>query len=423
MVCKNAEVTAYINQGKGKFTEGSNFTLESGVCSDSKTQSLMGDFNHDGIDDLMTFNTKGKYALFLANNPNTTNNKLHSVTSTDHTLLRLEYKNLIDEEIYNPTTSIVPGLHNIDKLNKLVVSQVAYNNGIGGTNITSYHYSGLRVERKKQKLSGFASISEQTVSKLTITDYYQTYPLFGVIKQSREYVADILINQANYEYISQNSTEIYTTHLTSKQEMSAFKWNIVSKISTNYSSYDDYGNPELIQVITNVDGAVTTKTSTNKYTNDTDKWILARLTSSSVLHQADTSDTITRSSSFSYDTDTGALISETAEPDHKLSLTTYYQYDNFGNKIQTAVTSSQESRITNFSYDDQGINLISTTNAKGHKTQFAYDSFNNLISRLDANNLNTQYQYDSLGRKLIIIAADGALHNHSYEWDNSIGKC
>jgi hypothetical protein len=72
----------------------------------------------------------------------------------------------------------------------------------------------------------------------------------------------------------------------------------------------------------------------NTYDNDSAKWHLGRLKTARVTHGAINTPSITRTSSFTYNSD-GLLKSETIAPNTDKSLTTTYEYDSFGNKTKT----------------------------------------------------------------------------------------
>ncbi|VVM19854.1 hypothetical protein BSPWISOXPB_3809 [uncultured Gammaproteobacteria bacterium] len=92
----------------------------------------------------------------------------------------------------------------------------------------------------------------------------------------------------------------------------------------------------------------------NTYDNDSAKWHLGRLKTAEVTHGAINTPSITRTSSFTYNSD-GLLKSETIAPNTNKSLTTTYEYDSFGNKTKSTVTGSGiVSRSTTVEYSTDG---------------------------------------------------------------------
>lgn len=116
--------------------------------------------------------------------------------------------------------------------------------------------------------------------------------------------------------------------------------------NTTYSGYDDYGN---LLSSTSVDYddenlAVVARqvTTTNVYTNDTSRWILGRLTDSTVTSTRG-SLSASRRTTFGYNVETGQIDTERLQPtgSSSESLLKVHVYDPYGNEVKTAVCSSQ----------------------------------------------------------------------------------
>ncbi|MCF3945758.1 RHS repeat-associated core domain-containing protein [Acidiphilium iwatense] len=111
--------------------------------------------------------------------------------------------------------------------------------------------------------------------------------------------------------------------------------------------------------------------------------------------------TITRTSSWTYDPNTGLVTSQTIEPGSADAVTTSYTYDAYGNK--TAVTVSApgvQSRTTTTTYDSNGEFVTKVTNALNQSETWSYDPrFGVPDSHTGPNGLTTSWVYDSLGRK------------------------
>ncbi len=136
--------------------------------------------------------------------------------------------------------------------------------------------------------------------------------------------------------------------------------------------------------------------------------------------------TITRHSNFSYDTQTGLLLTETIEP-NKVSYTQTksYEYDVYGNIVSVIVSGTDvESRTTSTVYDNRGQFSDAIVNALGHETTMVHDPrFSAMIEQTDPNDLVSQVEYDDLGRKKKKIAPDGNRVVYDYLYCSEVAWC
>lgn len=130
---------------------------------------------------------------------------------------------------------------------------------------------------------------------------------------------------------------------------------------------------------------------------------------------------VTRTTDFTYYAD-GSLKAEIREPDNaQLKLETGYQYDAWGNRIETTVSSpatGSAAIVTTKSsdtYDARGQFPVTQKNALGHASTTAYDARYGTVSRIDdANQLAMQVEYDGFGRKVLEISPDGTRRKWAY---------
>ncbi len=156
---------------------------------------------------------------------------------------------------------------------------------------------------------------------------------------------------------------------------------------------------------------------------------------------AQASSSITRTSAWTYDPNSGLVTSETIQSnatspstcvtagDNTCSVTTTYTYDSYGNKLTTTITGTSlptplngsgtavPARKTTTTYDSQGEFATQTTNALTQTESWVYDPrFGEPLSHTGPNGLTTTWGYDSLGRKVYQTLADGTFTEWAYDY-------
>src|SRR3990167_8375750 len=109
------------------------------------------------------------------------------------------------------------------------------------------------------------------------------------------------LNQSYYlPYVKQNIETAYDLNGTQLS------------VKTTTTTIDDYANPtEIVQTAQDSTGTYTTDTK-NQYTNDLIHWWIGELTQAQVTVSAPDTSTITRTSSYTYDPNTGMLQTSTS---------------------------------------------------------------------------------------------------------------
>jgi len=133
---------------------------------------------------------------------------------------------------------------------------------------------------------------------------------------------------------------------------------------------------------------------------------------------------ITRTTSYEYDADTGLLTKEIVEPDNaQLRIDIEYpiaNYDSYGNRTKVTVsspatgTAAIASRSSSTAYDTRGRFVDTSSNALNQSTTVAFDArFGTLTKLTGPNQLSTTWSYDNFGRKINETRADGT----QTKWD------
>ena len=385
-----------------------------------------GGINGDGFPDIIqSYKGSSGHKLKVRINTNKTL-QIKNITNEKDENIDVEYSTLQDSEIYNSDSNSTYPKADIKKSSMILVKSLKADNGVGGQNETLFSYKNFKIDIKKGSL-GFEQTTTITpvLNAKTVVEFHQEYPFIGVKKSSQSYLNGIKIQdetitleQANY-YTNQKILNLQT--LQTQQNKYDIDGTYLLTQQTNNSNFDKFGNIGTIQQITTNNVETYEKLSTNTYTNDETKWILARLTDASVKHIHTDGSHLTKSSSFSYDINKGILISETIEPNNPKSISKYYTYDSYGNKTQEVIKANGETdRSSSFIYDSTHKNIIQVTNPLGFSEKSEYNITNQVVKHTDINGLVTTFTYDAMGKKKSQTNPDGTVTTWEHQWDNTL---
>ncbi len=399
--------SVYLNDGTGNSYSQTNGAATYAM---DKWHFYMGDFNGDGKTDFLctsdwnNSNWDG-YQLFLM--PENNVNLISGITDGLGNTTSISYKYLSDKSVYERGTSSVYPMSSIGS-SWPVVSSTKTPNGIGGYNLTTYRYKNAMLHRRGRGLLGFeyVTIKDETNNTTTINLYEVNTDEYVIAqKYSETRIGNTLVNKstADNKLFYQNfsyGNHVFTYIPVSTHEKS-FEYNSGTLISdvTTTREYDKYGNSTKISTVS---GDLTTE-NINKYINNESKWLLGRLTESTVTKN-NSHGTITKKSRFEYDTSSGLLDTEYTEPDNPtLGYKKTYTHDAYGNIIRSTIVPNNNSvSITqSTSYDGNGRYITSTTDPLNFtKTNTIDTDYGVLLSSKDENGIVTTNTYDKFGRLL-----------------------
>ncbi len=100
--------------------------------------------------------------------------------------MAITYKPLTDSSVYSLKDSAATYPVQHIQASLYVVSAIASSNGIGGTNRTTYTYSGAKMHLQGRGFLGFRSMQSTDVQAGTRTTTYfrQDYPYIGLVESS-----------------------------------------------------------------------------------------------------------------------------------------------------------------------------------------------------------------------------------------------
>jgi RHS repeat-associated protein len=304
---------------------------------------------------------------------------------------------------------------------RYAVSQVARANGIGGTNTTTYSYSGFFKDTQGRDDHGFSQVVvTDPVGKVTTTNYYMSFPLTNMIQSEFIVLGGVELKSTTNTVVANqigNGTEgvKYYSALTTRTVVSEHDSNSAAlRTATTDYTHDAFGNAS--EVVTSVSGMFT-QTENYTYVNDVTNWILGQLMASSIRKVLGNSD-ITRHVTYQHDAASGLttqMIVEPGDPVHQ--VTTSYIYDDFGNLKSTTISASGVGARTKTSvYDVRGQFKTQDCDAAGACHNYVRSEFNYStppysiyqIADTDPNGLVTTRFYDLLDRLVRTVRPDGS---------------
>lgn len=326
-----------------------------------------------------------------------------------------------------PTQSIDGALY--------VVSRVDASNGLGSCPgncySSTYGYAMAKTDLTGRGFLGFGQVivTDLQTNVVQTTNYSQVFPYTSeVTSQTKTHSSTTLSSVTNT--LANNSgcgitpagSGVYATCTTQSATAASDLNGAAFPTVTTSNTYDNYGNALTVNVSMS-DGSY--KNTTNTYNNDATNWFLGRLLSTSVTSHVGSS-TLTRSSSFSYDSTTGLLTQEVIAPgvstcnsgSSSCTVTTTYTYDAFGHRITTTVTGTGiTTRSSAAVYDSFGQFQIKAINALNQSESWVYDArFGTPTSHTGPNLLTTSWAYDNFGRITQENRPDGTITKTSYAY-------
>ncbi|CDT87032.1 Rhs family protein-like protein [Vibrio coralliirubri] len=303
-----------------------------------------------------------------------------------------------------------------------VVKALKRSNGIGGMNRTEYFYRGYHAHPDKGLL-GFGEIQTKDLASHTLTSTVTGYrsDWTPYVERTQTRINNQKISQSEFDYREVTSPiagQSWPQMTENRQSAWDTSGNLLTHTVTQYQGYDVLNFPDTItRTVEDGNGERFVEKTNTRYQHDTHRWLIGKPLDVSVT-KSNGHDSQTRNTTFSYDANTGALIEQTVEPGHALSLTTQFDYNASGFRTLERTTGSGETRQSTTLYDALG-RVTKHTNALGHFVTTTYNNSCGLPDTVtDANGLMTRFNYDDYCREIKKTLPDGNWVEQVYEWSD-----
>ncbi|MCL6270747.1 FG-GAP-like repeat-containing protein [Sansalvadorimonas sp. 2012CJ34-2] len=398
----------------------------------------MADTNGDGRSDLIVADKSGNYNI--ARSDTTVVDRLITITDGLGLKTSLEYKPLTDSSVYTKGTGANWPIRDI-QAPIYVVSRVTQDNAVGGTRDFSYLYGNARSSLRGRGFQGFGWVEskDHLTSITTRREYAQSFPLTGRMKKSVSKLGNITLSETVTNWQSRNlyggkSRFVYQTSSTAKEWDIGNRMLVKTTTSENmaWDNHTGYSNLKKQKVTTKAGSETFTQTTDYTYAQEnTGQWLIGRPTRVTVTNTAPDTPNQSRTTTFTYDANTGLVTNQTADPGDTLAVSTTTQRDGRGNPTRVTATGadgnydgnghltnpSTLSRSSATSWDSRGLYPTKVTNALNQATTVQYNQMCGVVSQsTDSNGLTTHWQYDALCRLTEERRADGSRTRYSYAW-------
>ncbi|QHV95638.1 RHS repeat-associated core domain-containing protein [Spirosoma endbachense] len=350
---------------------------------------------------------------------------LKKITNGAGLVVQVKYDNMLNNALYERAGQVT--FPNLDVQTPLyVVSQTKTRTSTGDETAKTYHYKGATINTEGRGFRGFSQMWERdTITGNYNIRYYRQdadnfkYTGQTLIRSEQYYPNDVLISKTEIFPTLINYPATYPTSFAAYDQRAVTTDYVNGKTRTVLKSHDDFGNP--LYVVVDY-GAGLRDSTASTYTNDQASWILGRLTNATLYRYAPSQPTITRQSSFTYDTASGLLTQELADANltAQEQVTKTYTYDASGNITQSSTHAwtgtGFDTRTMQTEYDAATRRFaVKVTNPLGQTATTAYDvRFGVPILVTDPNSLTSSTEYDGFSRPVKQTGPDGSWKTIAY---------
>ncbi|HEY1645176.1 MAG TPA: FG-GAP-like repeat-containing protein, partial [Candidatus Saccharimonadales bacterium] len=439
-------INTYYSTGTS-FVEGDAITLSGHDINPETWQIAFGDFNGDGVDDLLLENVVGDGAvngppLLLYFHSGTNSRRMVEAVDGYNQSVQCAYQPLTNSSVYSrPQASSYRSNTNSSNLLDIqpplyVVSRLTTVDGTGDhtttslnkdgnsnyitytdTNSTTYTYQDAICSRLGLGMLGFLNVtSYNTITDYSTSNTYTVSPTFDNMVPSTSTVTAVSfatpISDGTYTYtpVSLGGLRYF---LPETKSVTNDELGGVRATTTYTYTSDNHGNLQekntQISIPYNSDVIETTDVQ-NTYTTSA-TWIPAAVGTSTTTVTYRSNSPYTRALSNSWD-GSGHLTSTTTDPSTSEAVTTANTYDSQTGALLSQTTTSVDAtcatETNSWTYDAYSQFKTSSTNSFGQVTQCTYNPmWGKPASITTPDGLTTTYAYDAYGRSSQITTPDG----------------
>jgi len=393
----------FVNNGDMTFTTYAN-PIET-TAINSGTAIYVGDWNGDGLTDIMWYDSSDGQNYWFVNNGNPPD-LITSITKPLGATTTIEYANSSQYE----NTLLPYILH--------PVSSITIDDGLGNQSTANYHYHGGLYDYGTRELRGFEYVKQTNHNGTTVETWFYQDEFFKGRQEKveiREPASGALLNKIEFtwEKIFLDPSE-NTAFIKLTQKRSEF-YDGVTLISQENFNYDDTNGNLLTTISSGPDAEMIT--TTNQYQNYGD-W-LWRLTQTTL--EGSNSGKV-RETYFDYEAGTGNMLYKESWLDGGANPRINMTYDNFGNQLTvTDALGNVTSTVYDAATHTYPIRMTyPSTGGVAHiveNEEWDY-RFGKVKITKDENGNRTYYTYDVFGRTIQVDYPDGGqalTEYHEYE--------
>lgn len=412
------DLVAYIGSGNWQVFIGTGRGFKGAAVwrghTGGNNDNFVGDFNGDGATDLMGYAGGGLWDVARSN---AQPELLSEVINGNGARTTFSYAPITDNNVYKQdSTGLYP---NIDFCAPLyIVSSIKTDDGTGNVRSVYYKYAHAKLNTLGRGFRGFGMrIVTDSLANSILTTWYNTDHKYILVRPIRSELRTLnnLLLQKTERSIAFRSTRftkdsIFSSYYTSEIDSVFDNGVFYSSKVTNYQ-YDDWGNTtQTVETANNGYKIVID----NIYENTPANWQLGKLISSTITKQMPGKPASKKQSLFSYNSN-GMLIREVFMPSSSIfRLQKDYSYDLFGNCTMTNLSGPSFATRSSISvFDIDGRFQLQSKNPLGHVQRMVYR--NGLPdSVIDANGRVMRFVRDPFGREAVVQYPDGTSKTIEY---------
>ena len=399
---------------------------------------ITGDFDGDGHVELANYgydcvngndaDTDPSWRIYKNSGLTAQTGKVTSVTSDFGATTGITYSTLSDSSVYNRgTAEPYPAPRYTIPLN--VVKETTESNGAAGNLVTQFSYEGLKAHLKGRGLLGFSKTTANCIttgvqmqSGITQWDTVHYMPRLTYSTTSIGTSAATTTNTLSIEdtYISNHKvyfaypSQTVSTDMDGHTTTAYYSYNTQKGYITSDSTVYDAGMYRTINYL--------------DYTAEKVGGVYRPQTVVQSQRHADDSSPFSRTTTYTYNSTTGAVSGMTENHGTSKPLTTSYTYDVWGNVTSQSVSAGGSTILTTYySYDaTHRFPVRIYTSPWSSVQQYTYDVWGNVLTECDSINSSINntitHTYDSWGKPVSTSIPGSGEITYTYGWSSDASQ-